>query len=249
MAERRLGFDPKRQLGELIPLGALWALGFAILAVAGFQSEAPIRELFLDPASLTRSPWYTGLLSNIGILCWTVAATMAVGGGWVATKTGRPSAARFMFFGALATTVLLCDDLLQIHAVWIPKLGIPKLHAQILIAFPTLIWLAVFYADLLRTRWLLAIGALGSFGVSLVIDAGFGLSGTASLMVEDGGKFLGVLAWAQYFSLTAKDVAQSTIRAAVHPTYDQIDGAPRTDSGASLSDRGNPVAADVVNSA
>jgi len=154
------------------------------------------------------------LLSNIGILCWSVAATSAIGGAWVARQTGRPSASTFLLMGSVATLVLLFDDLLQIHATWLPKLGINKFTAQILIIMPTVIWLMVFFRDLIRTRWLLVIGSLGSFAVSLVIDSGLGLTGTASLMVEDGGKFLGVLAWALYFILTAKDITASTIRAA-----------------------------------
>ncbi len=214
MAERRLGFDPKRQLREIVPLFFLWIVGFCVLAIAGFQDEAPLKQLFLDPASLTGSPWYTGLISNIGILCWSVAATAAAGGAWVAKQTGRPSASKFLLMGAVATVVLLLDDLLQIHATWLPKLGMNKFGSQILIVLPTVFWLFVFFRDLIRTRWLLVICALGSFAVSLAIDSGLGLTGTTSLMVEDGGKFLGVLAWALYFTLTAKDITASTIRAA-----------------------------------
>lgn len=214
MADRRLGFDPQRQLRDAAPLFFLWLTGLCVLAAAGLQNEAPLRQLFLDPAALTGSPWYTGLLSNIGILCWAVAGTAAVGGSWVAKQTGRLPASNFLLVGSAATVVLLFDDLFQIHAAWLPKLGIVKSVAQILIVVPTAIWIFVFFRDLIRTRWLLIASALGSFAVSLVVDAGFGLTGTASLMVEDGGKFLGVLAWALYFVLTTKDIAASTIRAA-----------------------------------
>lgn len=214
MTERRRGFSLRDQLRNFTPLLVLWFFGSLGIAIAALQTEASLEVLFLDAAYVTGSPWYAGLLSNLGILGWTVAATAALGGAWVAKHTGRPSAATFLLLGAVATAVLLFDDMLQVHSDWLPSIGVPKLFAQLLVVLPAVMWLLVFHQELARTRWLLIAGALASFVVSLGVDSGLGLTGTTSLLVEDGGKFLGVLAWAQYFALTAKEIARSTIDAA-----------------------------------
>lgn len=225
MSERRLGFSFARQARDLVPMLALWGIGAFVLVVAGLQTEAPLRVLFLDAAHVTGNPWYLGLLSQVGILCWSVAATAAAGASWVAFSTMRPSAGRFLRAGAVATFILLADDLLQVHSAWIPRLGVSKLVAQGFIVLPTVIWLFMYWRELARTRWALVAASLCCFFVSLAVDSGLALEGSASLMVEDGGKFLGVLAWAQYFVLTAKDIARSTILAAMGR---DLGGAART---------------------
>ncbi len=219
------GFAFRLQLKGLTPLFTLWASGALILLVAQLQNKAPIQQLFLDPAYITKSPWYTGLLSTTGILCWTVASTSALGGAWVAARTGRSGAAKFLFSGACATTILLLDDMLQIHSVWFPSAGIGKSSAQLIIIAPTVVWLFVFSSDLLRTRWLLVIASLGVFAISVMLDSVLSLKGSLSLFIEDGGKFLGILSWCQYFVLTTKDIANSTIGAAIGAAGDDKETA------------------------
>lgn len=213
--ERR-GFSLRRQLASLAPLATLWILGLTVLFVARFQTAVPLRNLFLDPAYLTGSPWYTGALSNLGIMVWTAAVVFAGAGAWVARRIGRESAARFLAFGAFATLVLALDDVFALHASVLREiLGGSRAASQVVVVLPVMAWLVLFWADIQRTRSALLFMAFASLGGSVMVDVVGGASGDSSLLLEDGMKFLGILAWLQYFAITSRDVAASAITGAL----------------------------------
>lgn len=216
-SERRRGFSIRRQAKSLAPLLGLWLVGIAILLVARVQTAAPLRFLFLDPARLTGSPWYTGALSNLGILVWTSGVAFAACGAWVARRTGRDSAARFLAVGAAVTLVLVLDDVFALHSGLLKRtLGVSKSFAQLVVILPAVVWLVAFLPDIRRTRSALLGAALASLAGSVLVDVGVGgFTGDTSLLIEDGMKFLGILAWAQYFAITSKDIAASAIGEAV----------------------------------
>ena len=226
MSDRRRYFDLRRQARLLTPLLGVWFVGFTIIAIAAIQTRIPRTSLFLDPTALSNLPWYVGLLSNLGVLAWTVAAASALGGAWVAQQTRRPSAARFLGWGGLAATLLLLDDLFLLHSSAIPKtLGVSKVVGLAVVIAPTLIWLARFPHEIVRTRWLILTCALSCFAFSVASDQAL-LPGPSSLLLEDGSKLLGVLAWMVYFVITTHDIARSTINAAMRddPISELLDG-------------------------
>lgn len=190
----------------------LWLVGLVVLFAARMQTATPLRTLLLDPAHLTGSKWYTGALSNLGILAWTAGVVFACAGAWVSRRIGRSSAARFLAFGALATLILLLDDVFALHASPLKRaLGGSKNTAQVLIILPVVVWVLVFYEDIRRTRSALLFAAMSSLAGSVAIDVVVGLQGDTQLLVEDGLKFLGILAWSQYFAITSRDIAASAI--------------------------------------
>lgn len=126
------------------------------------------------------------------------------------------SAARFLAVGALATLVLLLDDVLALHAGPLKRaVGGSKNLAQLLVVFPVVVWLFAFANDIRRTRSVLLFAALLALGGSVVADVIFGLVGDAQLLVEDGLKLLGILAWSQYFAITSRDIAASAIEGVI----------------------------------
>lgn len=217
--ERRRGFSLRRQFVSLAPLAVLWFGGLLLLVVARVQTVAPLQTLFLDPAHLTGAPWYTGALSNLGIFIWTAGVVFAGSGAWVSKRIGRESAARFLAVGAAATLLLVLDDVFQLHAGLLKGLlGGSKNAAQLLVVFPTLAWAAIYVRDIQRTRSILLLAAFASLGGSVLVDVGVGLTGETELLVEDGLKFLGILAWTQYFAITSRDIANSAIDTALRTT-------------------------------
>lgn len=218
MGERRSRFSLAGQLGLLTPLVVLWIAAAGVLAAVAIQHRVPPEELFLDAATVSNLPWYTGVMSSIGVLAWTVGAVACAGGAWVANQTRRPSAGRFLGVGALVSATLLADDLLQLHSVALPRaLGLPKPLAIAVICLPALAWLALFVAEIARTRWVILAASLVCLGGSLGVDQVFSPTGASGLIVEDGLKFVGVLTYALYCTLTAVDITRSTISAAMSP--------------------------------
>lgn len=229
VAERRQGFSFRRQLRSVAPLGLLWSFGLVLLLAVRVQRKVSLEALFLDPAYLTGSPWYTGAMSNLGILVWTAGAAFAVAGAWVARRVGRMSAFRFLAVGALATTILVLDDVFALHAGPLRQLlGGSKNVAQMLVVLPVVVWACLFSADIRRTRSGLLIAAVVSLAGSVIVDVGLRLDGDGRLLAEDGMKFLGILAWSQYFAITSRDIAASAISSAV--------GTSRADSRPDIPD-------------
>ena len=204
---------PRRQLPSLTPLLGGWLIAASGLGLVMAQRSVPVEQLFLDAAFISGEPWYTGVLSNLGVLAWTAAVVAALFGGWVAAQTGRPSAARFLRGGALVSAILLADDMLQLHADLFRVLGIPKGARELLVVAPAVIWLVRYAGEIARTRWVIMVGALIGLGGSFLVDV-LTPPGTRWIVVEDSAKLLGVLAWAQYMVLTSVDITRSTIRAA-----------------------------------
>lgn len=208
--ERRRGFDARRQLRVVGPLLAVWAAGFAVLAAVAVRGD--VGDLLLDPAYASGGQWYMGAVSQLGVLAWTTGVGAAWGGRWIAGRTGRDGAARFLGAGAGVGAVLLADDLFGVHANVLAYIGVPKHIGEIAVVTPLVVWLLSCRADIARTRWqVLACSLLGLAG-SAIVDAALDPRGVdIALLAEDGPKFLGVLAWATYFVLTARDIAASAI--------------------------------------
>ncbi len=195
----------------VVPLGLVWSFGLAVIAVAS-TSHNPER-LFFDPAySSGDGKWYVGVVSQLGILGWSVAALSAAWSAWFARHVGRPGAARFLGRGAVVTAILLFDDLFATHAVVSTVLSLPKPLVQVVVVGPTGLWIVRHRADVLRTRWPLLLAAVAALSASIVVERLTGNSmGSRATLAEDGPKFLGILAWAAYFALTSLDIARSVL--------------------------------------
>ncbi len=211
VAERRAPRPISEQIKPLIPLGAVWLAALIMLLVLVMQNVIPYELLLLDPSYAGGQPWYTGLVSNLGILAWTTATAAAVAGAWVSWLGGRHGAASMLRGGAILSTLLLLDDLFQLHSVVTNALGAPKASFYLLYLVLTWWWVISERNELHRTNYQLLVCAGGAFAASLVVDqVGVG-SKDVSLVLEDAAKFLGVLAWAMYFIVTARDITRSIV--------------------------------------
>jgi hypothetical protein len=207
-AERRAREGSARILA---PLTVVWTLGMAVVALTGIQPSATRALLLLDPVTSARLPWYAGLVSDVGILGWAVAASAAAATAFVASVGMRRGAAWFFGHGAVLGTVLCADDLLQLHAELAPDvLGLPKVAALGALALATGHWVLQHHRELRRTRWPLLVAAGSAFAVSLAVDQ-LGSGAGRSLLAEDGAKLFGILAWSGYFVVTGIDVVRSVV--------------------------------------
>ena len=215
--ERRRGFSAAEQFRLMIPVLVVWSAGFSVLALVSTRDN--VGEVLLDAAWYNGGAWYTGLVAQLGVLAWTVAAVSAAWSAWIAAKSDRPDAARFLYRGAAVGTVLLFDDLVSFHNVMLDTIGLPKLLGEAIVLTPLAMWLAVHRRDIARTRAQLLAAALVANAVSFLVDLfAHPKAGDFAVFYEDGPKFLGILAWATYFVVTAGDIARSALsrgRAAV----------------------------------
>lgn len=210
-AERRRRRTLGQQVRFIVPIFLVWSVGFILLIFVGTQDDMTTSEMLLDPTSAPGLSWYSGLVSNLGVLAWTVAVVAACSGAWLCRLGARPRARRFLRDGGVLGAVLLLDDLFQLHAEAIPEtLGVEKLVPMILIALGGTAWVISHREEILRTHIHLLGAALVGMGLSFLIDTLLGPApGESGLIFEDGAKFLGALAWATYFVITTRDICRS----------------------------------------
>jgi hypothetical protein len=211
----------------MIPLITVWSAGVIVLWAVLRANSFNDREVLLDPAHIAGLPWYTGLISNLGVLAWTLAAVAAAGAAHIAHLGGRSGAAHFLKQATVLGTLLALDDLLQLHSSVFPKMfGVSKTMVLGMYALLGLGWAITNRREILRTRWGLLVAAGIAMGGSIVVDQLF-QDRTWSLLGEDGAKFLGVLAWATYFTFTARDIASSVVRELRTRATGATDAPPR----------------------
>ncbi|MEZ5412657.1 MAG: hypothetical protein R2761_31780, partial [Acidimicrobiales bacterium] len=226
VSERRSRRKLSASLRPLAPLAVVWLLGSLTLALLVAQRRIPMEELLLDPNAYGGVHWYTGLVSNLGVLGWTVAAAGGAAGAWISGAGHRAGAVRFLRGGCLYTGLLLLDDLFQLHIVVSRAVGLPKSAFYCMYLALGLWWGLGGRAELARTRWPLLLAGVGALSVSVVVDQLVPPSPRA-LLAEDSSKFLGILAWALYFCLTARDIASSVVAGATRARPDR--DSPGTD--------------------
>jgi hypothetical protein len=194
----------------VLPLVATWTAGSLLLVALAGQDAVPYEDLLLDPNATGRLPWYTGLISSLGVLGWTVAAVAAAAGAWISGQGGREQARQCLGGGALLSVLLLVDDLFQLHVVVSLGLGLSKVWFYGLYLLLGSWWLAHGRREIRRTRWPLlaaaAVALAGSVGVDQLVPPSL-----PALVAEDSCKFLGILAWGLYFVCTGRDIARSTL--------------------------------------
>ncbi|MDO1451402.1 hypothetical protein Q0590_34320 [Rhodocytophaga aerolata] len=179
-------------------------LGTAILLVAflGWVSVhlgIPFNSFTRDPAAIFHANPFMGVLSNLGILLWCVAATCCLFAFLLRKQHQHFQAfSSFYYYSGLLSCLLLFDDLFMLHEEVFPHmLGVPELAVYGSYFILILLYLLVFLKRILQTHFLLLLVAFSFFAGSVIVD----LLPVFPFphLLEDGCKFLGILSWAAYF--------------------------------------------------
>ena len=190
---------------RLLALSNAFALAFlALLTFVSINSQIPMGTLTRDPATLEGFHPLIGILSNLGILLWCGTAAVCLFGAVILHQNGSKNAGRFLAGSAFLTFFLLFDDFFLFHDVLSRQyFGIREKGVYVIIVTITIIYAAIFWRTILKTEYIVLGFALILLASSLGIDALLaGLTekmGEWSFLVEDGLKFLGIVAWCNYF--------------------------------------------------
>ena len=156
-----------------------------------------------DPFVLGHLPFYAGIISNIGILLWCTTAAVCFFSAYMA-MTGNSSGkySFFLFCSGALTTLLLFDDLFQMHRIFYPKFMELSTILVYLVYGILLLWYIVYFFKLiLQTEFLLLGCGIFFFGLAVVLDT-FSLFPRGNTAVSDGFKLLGIVSWLAYFVRT-----------------------------------------------
>lgn len=185
----------------LLILAAITGLVFGGLVVLRATTGIAIAEFTRDPLGYTEYPWYKGLVSNLGVIIWSATAGVCFFVWLLGSRSGRAREhARYLLAGGLVTVILLLDDLYMFHEVVFPEhLGIPEptvygTYLMLLLGF-----IARFQEIILRFDTPLFIAALFGFSTSMLADiAAYWVAIPGYYVIEDGGKFFGIVNWGAF---------------------------------------------------
>jgi hypothetical protein len=183
----------------------------AVLAVAGLgsaASEHAFAYFVRDPAAAVRLDGcegiacsYAGMVSNVGIVLWLVAATLTLGAALLGRRMGIDRRAlSLLWWGGALTALLGLDDLFELHEYAVPAL-IPHGQELAYAAYGVAgLGLLALHRDLLMRAdtWLLV--AAGSL---LLVSAAADEILPGNHLLEDGSKLLAIVLWGIFFVGTA----------------------------------------------
>lgn len=212
-ADRRRQRSASQRASTLRRLAVVWIAGLLLLVLVATQDRVPVEDLLLDASVVGGARWYSGLVTSLSIVIWSVAVVSAFAAAYVSWLVRRFGASATMFFGGAITSVLLFDDLLMLHSDLIPRLtGLPKIGFVLLEGAAAGVWVLSCGRELARTRWELLLAAAIGFGSSVALDRYPSGSATQALLLEDGAKLLGLLALVAWSVSTAIDLVRSAVR-------------------------------------
>lgn len=186
-------------LRSMIVVALAAGVVLSVPVLAYYYFGIPTVNFLRDPNAISGTPFYTGLVSNLGILLWTAAAVVCLFTYALLPKASRgQKAGRFLLFSGQFTILLLSDDLLQLHEVIAPRhLGLDEkvvlgIYGLLIAAYLT------YFRDLILREYAPFAMACGLLGLSIVVDQ-LSLPVHVGALLEDGFKFAGIAAWLAYF--------------------------------------------------
>jgi len=189
----------------------------AIAAAAGALSGVTIDRLTRDVVAIAGIHPFSGILSNLGILLWCVAASICLFTAVSIRKKASRTVFLFLLASALLSGWLMFDDLFLFHEDLARRyLGLSESVVLLALGVSVFAYLVIFRKTLLRTDYALLIVAFGFFAASILVDAIFGRSlgrlGHWAYFVEDGLKWLGISSWCIYYIMTAHHFLDNAYR-------------------------------------
>ena len=208
------------------PLVAAILPATAIVVVAAVATrilDIPIQDAMGDPLARLGAHPLLGFVSNLGILLWAAAAgACLVGALGLRHERDADRVEQRTFFAASAalTTLLVLDDMFQLHEDLVPSL-LGRGQTFILLGYVVLVgvYLWRFRRLLATTEWALLAAAGAGFAISIGMDVlplalsylpgGLGIDTESAPfefvehLLEDGAKLVGIALWLAFYLRTA----------------------------------------------
>ncbi|MCE5257929.1 MAG: hypothetical protein LLG44_02590 [Chloroflexi bacterium] len=194
----------RRSASAILAVLAATALLLGALVWFHARTNVPYLQFTRDAAALRAAPWYTGILSQLGVMAWTAGAAAALTGACAVGKAPQAAAWRkYLLVGGVFSAWLALDDALMLHEVVIPhQLGIDERVVYALYIATALAFFALNWRKALAGEWPLLLTALVFLAVPVLADM-LRLTADIEELLMAGSKLAGILAWAAYWGRCA----------------------------------------------
>jgi hypothetical protein len=194
----------RRHMISLLKLYVPIALIVFVVVGLTIAKQLDIGQFTRDPAALTDSSPFNGVLSSIGVLFWAATVAICCFSALILWQQHRHQMALFLLAAGLITSLLLLDDLFMFHELVFPQyLHFGEKITVVLYAIIVVSFLWRFRQQVLGTDYSILLIALGLMGFSVLADRIFSTLGSWEYLLEDGPKLFGIVAWFGYWSQSA----------------------------------------------
>ena len=169
----------------------------AVVATLELRYGVDHWNLMRDTNAIAGQPTYYGFYSNIGVLLWALAASVALFGALSLRRLGiQGRRVRTLFLGGAFAGVAGVGDLFKLHqnAGWI---GLSEKAVMAGYALFLLVFVASAIPIAHRTKWILLAGSLASLAASMIVDQ-LHLTMPGRLVIEESFKLTGITLLAAY---------------------------------------------------
>lgn len=195
----------RASLSGILIVNGLVALILAAVLYAAALTNRDVGDFLRDPASVLKTPFYIGLLSNLTVLFWCSAAVICLFSfALFKNVSGYERWRGYFLYAGLLTAFLCFDDLYLLHEEVLPNIiGVPEnlVIAGYLGAF--LLFLISQRVPILQSVYIILVLAFGLLGMSLLMDKLNRFNLPNKYLWEDGAKLFGAATWLLYFAHTA----------------------------------------------
>ena len=164
---------------------------------------------------------FVGLVSNIGIIIWTITAAICLFSGIILYFcSNRKKFGGFLIFSGIITMLLMLDDFFQLHEViYKSYFGVDEVvifSIYFILLFGDLI---IFRQIIHETEYPIMLVAGGFFILSLLVDhfqSEFTevVGSDLRILLEDGFKLFGIAGWFAYFAYSSYQELRRLIKRA-----------------------------------
>lgn len=186
----------------------VFVLLFVIGVLAWVTTEFTVQGFTRDIATLGDLPFYAGSVSTLGLILWGATVGMCFLTYAVLRSRHRSQLVQFLGWGGVLTAVLLFDDAYLLHESVFPRyLGVDGSILFGTYAVAGVAYLASYRRVFFRTNYSLLLLGFLAFAVSVAADYSLELFFRETgflMMMEDGSKLVGVVAWTAYYANTCR---------------------------------------------
>jgi hypothetical protein len=164
-----------------------------LVIIADLNSNMSLGQFTRDPAATYNAHPLIGVVSNVGILCWSAAFNMSLFC-WLIYQKRQLSQylSNFFLWSSAFTLMLLLDDLFMLHEGRFEN----AFFLSYFVAFALYLWKfsKILFCKDASLFWISILFFALSIGHDLAPLEG-------NVFVEDAFKFLGIVGWAGFFGL------------------------------------------------
>ncbi|MBK8784302.1 MAG: hypothetical protein IPO22_21485 [Anaerolineales bacterium] len=185
-------------------------LGLTLLA--SLVPDFKVRDILKDVAAIGELPFYSGAISQLGLLMWSAATSLCFFAFFALRKidSSRKETLNFLLFAACLSGYLMLDDTYMLHEVFFPNYLtiIPSADKVVILLLGIAMLLFLYFnrSEILRNDYGILFLALMLFGFSVTLDVipSYLYEETYALekieyILEDGAKFAAIVTWYAFF--------------------------------------------------